>query len=217
MPGKTPFRWSRADNLVVQAVLVLALGITLFTIVFCLVWITPLLPAGGSGDMNTITVWPPEDAPAAVPPAVPAGPEYGIEGARDMTVIFHDPTTAQRFLLVLPALLGQAAAVVVMVNLLRIVRSLDAGDPFTPANVLRLRVIALTVLAGTLLVPSADRIAEGFLRSQALGTDHWEISYVLIGEGGISFTLVFVALLLLGLAEVFRRGAQMRNDVRGLV
>ncbi|MFY7066486.1 DUF2975 domain-containing protein [Nocardiopsis changdeensis] len=217
MSKRTPFRWSRADGFVARFILVMAIGVTLFTTVFALVWITPLLPADGSVPANTITVPSPDGAPESAPPAVPAGPEYGIESEQGMVITFHDPTTVQRLLLVLPGLLAQAAALLVMVNLLRIVRSLDLGDPFVPANALRLRVIALTVLAGTLLVPAAEKVGEGLLRGQALGVDGFEISYVLIGEGGISFTMVFVSLLLLGLAEVFRRGTRMRDDVRGLV
>lgn len=215
MPKKSPLRWSRADGVVVQLVLILALAATLLSFVFSLVWITPLLPADGSGPiMNSVTVRLPEGTPTPEAPVPPAGPEYGIEASQSMVITFHDPTTAQRFLLTLPALLAQAAAALVMFNLLRVARSLDVGDPFTPANVLRLRVIALTVLAGTLLVPAAEEVGEGLLRAEVLGTDGFEISYVL---GGVSFTMVFVSLLLLGLAEVFRRGTRMRDDMRGLV
>ncbi|MFL1381761.1 MULTISPECIES: DUF2975 domain-containing protein [unclassified Nocardiopsis] len=218
MPEKTPFRWSRGDAVITQLILVIGLVLVGLATAYALVWITPLPPADG-GPVGTITVPVPDGVADPAPPVAAASADYTVESTGSMAVVLHDPTTVQRLLLVLPSLLGLAATITVMVNLLRIVRSLDAGDPFTPANARRIQVIGIAVQAGAVLSLVAATFRDGVLTGAALGTGGLELSLTLGGGGGAgsAVVLVFVGMLLLGLAEVFRRGTRMRDDVRGLV
>ncbi|MDT0328760.1 DUF2975 domain-containing protein [Nocardiopsis lambiniae] len=217
MSERSPLRWSRGDAVITRFVLVIGLVFAGLTTLYALLWITPLLPAEGGAPFNAITVAIPDGVPATAPPVGTADADHTVEAAGTMTLVFHDPTTVQRFLLVLPSLLVMIATLVVMAGLSGIVRSLDAGDPFVRANVRRLRIIAFTVLLGAILVPVVEMFRNDVLTAAALGSGPLEVSVVLIGEGGIRFTFVFVGLLLAGLAEVFRRGTLMRDDVQGLV
>jgi hypothetical protein len=75
--------------------------------------------------------------------------------------------------------------------------------------------ITVTVLAASVLVPLARMVCDGVLRSRALGTE--DFTFAVGGPDGVSLTHVFVGLVLAALAEVFRRGTRLREDVRGLV
>jgi hypothetical protein len=93
--------------------------------------------------------------------------EAEVGGPVDWTAPLHQPAFAA-------ARIGTGLlAMVILYLLLRIVRTLRAGDPFVPANATRLTSM-------------------GFLTA----------------VGG---------LLLIGLAEVFRQGTRLREDVEGLV
>lgn len=94
-----------------------------------------------------------------------------------------------------------------------ILRSTRAGEPFTRRNVMRLSAIALTVGIGGLLT----QYAQGFANSAIYPTGR------LPDRAGLSFemtltTLPLVVMLMVALiAEAFRRGVTLRDDVEGLV
>ncbi|KOX23626.1 DUF2975 domain-containing protein [Nocardiopsis sp. NRRL B-16309] len=218
MPEPLRLRWSRADSVVTRVLLVLAIAGTGLVGLFGLVWITPLLPAGDEAiAANTITVARPDGVPEPRMDAATSGQDVTVSDTGRMVIEFHDPTTLERFLLVAPGLLAVVAALVVMVAVHRMVRSLDRGEPFVTANVRRVFVIALTVVIGSMVVPMVAAVCENALRARALESDEIAFSFVVFGEGGISPALLFTGFLLAALAEVFRRGARLRADVEGLV
>jgi hypothetical protein len=95
-----------------------------------------------------------------------------------------------------------AGALVIVGELRRISQTLVAGDPFHPANVRRLQIIA-GALAGLEL---ARYVVTPMLRVAAHNSHHFKIN------GGISLTTWFGVLVIVVLAEVFREGARLRGE-----
>jgi cbb3-type cytochrome oxidase subunit 3 len=96
---------------------------------------------------------------------------------------------------------------VVFRQLLRIVRSVRAGEPFTVENAGRLKAIAWALLALELLHICVVAIAS------AVSTEELPLH---IG-GDFNLTDWLAILLLFVLAQVFREGARMRDDLEGTV
>ncbi|MCK0111501.1 DUF2975 domain-containing protein [Ornithinimicrobium sp. F0845] len=126
-----------------------------------------------------------------------------------------EATTGQLLLVAAPLVLGAAVVIGAAYFLLQVVRSLRTGTPFHRRNARRLLAAALIVLFGGAVTGMTDALA-----TMALAMNGQEI----LGEGsplvprGI-FPLAFIGigLLLLCLAEFFRRGALLAEDVEGLV
>ena len=134
-----------------------------------------------------------------------------VTGPMTGTVVVQDPTATQYGWDLVPSVLLLVLAVVLARLLLGIARSLRAGDPFTPANASRLRTLSILLIVGGTFVPIFQSIAfEGVLdpllpggpRAWTLDLHLWPVlSGILVGF----------------LAEVFARGARLREDVEGLV
>ncbi|MBJ7456172.1 MAG: DUF2975 domain-containing protein [Thermoleophilia bacterium] len=116
---------------------------------------------------------------------------------------------------VAPQVLGAAVVVGTAYLLWRVVRSLREGDPFNRRNARRLTAAALIVMIGGTAVGVVDAMV-GLVfateAAEALGDD----SAVAPGTG-LSFLPIAIGLVLGVLAEVFRRGAAMREELEGLV
>jgi hypothetical protein len=95
-----------------------------------------------------------------------------------------------------------AGAIVIVGRLRHISQTLVAGDPFHPANVRRLQVIAFA-LAGLEL---ARYVVNPLLRVVTHGSRHFMVG------GGVSLTTWFGVLVIVVLAEVFREGARLRGE-----
>ena len=91
---------------------------------------------------------------------------------------------------------------ILLARLLQIVRTVGSGDPFIALNAVRLRICAWAILALEIL-----HLAVGAIYA------------VLPFKLGWSFspTGLLAALLLFVLAQVFTRGAAMRDDLEGTV
>ncbi|GHC91730.1 hypothetical protein GCM10007079_39330 [Nocardiopsis terrae] len=220
MPPRKAFqrllpRWSRTDSVVAQVVLLLLMAGVTASLLYVLVWITPLSPAGGGGWMNQATVYHPDGAPGGAPGVEPAREDVTVSAAETVVVTFDDPSTRERLLLALPTLVRQVTSLAVAFLVLRIVQSLKAGDPFVPANVRRLYGIAFTVMAAALVWTAVDGTTAAALQRAALPVEGHVLFEVRLDSGAVSGLLV--GFLLAALAEVFRRGTRMRDDVEGLV
>ncbi|WP_159941115.1 MULTISPECIES: DUF2975 domain-containing protein [unclassified Nocardiopsis] len=210
-------RWSRSDDVILRLLLGLGIVFVGLGMLVALAWTASLLPASGGTVPDSITVRVPEGASGPRPDAATADEDYEAAPTGTMRLVFHDPTLLERCLLAAPGLLGGAAALVVLAALWPLARSLRAGDPFVPANVRRVYTVALTVLAGSVLVPLVRMLCEGNLWSRALGGDGFLFTLGVPGGNTLSLTHVFAGLVLVALAEVFRGGARLREDTRGLV
>lgn len=124
-------------------------------------------------------------------------------------------STGQVLLAAAPLVLGTAVVTGAAYCLFLVVRSLRTGTPFHHRNARRLMAAALIVLVGGAVTGMAHVVG-----TMALSMDGQE----LLGDGGplvasASLPLAFIGigLLLLCLAEFFRRGTQLAEDVDGLV
>jgi len=97
-----------------------------------------------------------------------------------------------------------AGAIIIVERLRRIFLTLIIGDPFHPANVRRLQVIAMA-LAG---LEIWRYLSAGMLHILA----HGGAAVRLVHGGGVSLTAWFAVLAIMVLAEVFREGARLRGE-----
>ena len=101
--------------------------------------------------------------------------------------------------------------VVAILWLLRLLlRSVRAGDPFTAANVGRLRAIGFLLVVGAPVASLAMFVCDQWLASTSKAGE-LGASFAVPGAGPIAGLGVFV------LAEVFAHGTRLRADVEGTV
>ncbi len=125
---------------------------------------------------------------------------FGTVHVRSGAIDLRQPGAAPALIGVM--ILALALAAGALLPLIAMLRSTMAGDPFTPANVRRLHIIAgiiATAYAAQMFLPFV-------LPASALGMVEP------LGGGG-----VFALLLTLVLAEVFREGARLREENEGTV
>ena len=145
-------------------------------------------------------------------PAALVRPAEGVSGPLTGTVQVTDPTIGDYGYALLPLLLALVLAVVAARLLLGIVRGLRDGDPFTAANARRLTSLAVLVFVGGLLLSVLHGVSQNALLSAALPAGLERPSVL-----DLPFWPAPVGTLVFFLAEVFSRGARLREDVDGLV
>ncbi|OKI13453.1 hypothetical protein A6A08_14225 [Nocardiopsis sp. TSRI0078] len=149
--------------------------------------------------------------------AVPAGEGDGFALTGPVTAVLEiaEPTAGDRLWAFAPSLVLAVQVAVVGLLLFRVVRTLRAGEPFTPVNARRLWACAVVVLAGALLAAAARVFGHRAVVDEA--------GRALPGAPALDAVVdVPVAAVVLGLglaaaAEFMRRGAVLRDDVEGLV
>lgn len=144
------------------------------------------------------------------PNGVPNG-RGEFSGPYEAQVNSYSPTAAQRAAFLGAGLTESLATIVVLLLLLRIVRTLRVGDPFVLANARRLRLIALAVALGGTGASALLAWGEHLVLSDAV------IAPFVREQLHITFLPLLAGLGILLLAEVFRRGALMRADLEGVV
>lgn len=216
-PRRPRIRWTRADSVLLQGALFLVLLLLALSFGATALWILPLMSAGAMGWMNEILVRHTSEVAPAVPDMTLLGDDVTVRGTDALVLVFEDPSTLERLLLALPVLLQQALGLFVVYLVLRMLQSLGSGDPFVPANVRRVYAVALAVLVGSLLLPVVEACANIALWSGRVPVEEVALLSIDLGLGAGPLTGFLVGLLLLSLAEVFRRGTRMREDVEGLV
>ena len=102
---------------------------------------------------------------------------------------------------------GVPIAYVVLKALLKIVESVRGGDPFSADNAARLRTIAWALLVLELLHVLVSAIAS------AVSTEEVPVHL----DGGVTLTGWLAIMLLFVLAQVFREGTRLRDDLEGTV
>lgn len=188
-------RWSRIDQVVLEGLLctVPALG---------LLAVAVRLFHALRGDALEVT--------GPLPDAL-VRPAEGVTGPVVGTLTLTGPEASDYGWDLLPLLLAVAMAIAVAVLLLGIARGLRQGDPFTTANARRLTSLAVLVTVGGLFLQIFHSISrDALLLAAAPGQEPpmvFELSLWPIPAGMLVFFL----------AEVFSRGARLREDVEGLV
>jgi hypothetical protein len=128
-------------------------------------------------------------------------------------LLLRDATAGERLTQALPGFLFAAMTITVAWQLLQLLRSTQAGEPFTRRNVRRINLIAM--LVG--VVGMLTQYAQGFANSAIYASGRLPERAGLLFEATLT-PLPIVAMLVLALVgEAFRRGVVLRDDVEGLV
>jgi Protein of unknown function (DUF2975) len=165
------------------------------------------LEAFGDDDV-TSTVNLEDSAEAAIEPNRADG--YRLELDQGELVI-EDPSIADRVAAASPAILGAIVVGTVAWLLYEVATSLRTGDPFVRANAKRLRWAAGVALVGGMGASLAGSLSAIYLASGA--TDDLPID----PSATLSLLPLPAGFVLLAIAEIFRHGANLRDDVEGLV
>ncbi len=112
-----------------------------------------------------------------------------------------------------PALLFLAVSAGALA-LAQVLRTIRAGRPFARHNAACLLVVAIAVVVGGAVAPMV-RDAAAFAALDHLGLTGEDSPFLL--QMSVPMTPFLLAVLVLGIAEAFRRGAAMADDVDGLV
>jgi hypothetical protein len=132
--------------------------------------------------------------------------------AASYDLLVDDPSTRQRLLDLLPGLGYLAVVAAACWLVLRIIGDIGREDPFPPHNVRRLRVLAALLAFGWPVVFFAEATCRfTILTGLDLGDLGPRTSFtvpVLVVVAGVALAL---------LAEAFKAGSRLRDDVEGLV
>ena len=198
-PGRDPLAFDRYDRWGLVFLLgAVALGAVLAWVVQPVAdWVTgaPLTP----GVVSTVTV-PPLDA---------AGIGYG---PASYAVDVVDPSAGHRLLDLVPGVLGSVLVVLACWCIVLLLRTVAAGDPFDPVNVVRLRVVAAVLVLGVPVVDVLQSLVNAVLLG-GLDLGALELPFRL----DIPWVPMLAGLVVAMLAEAFKAGSRLRDDVDGLV
>jgi hypothetical protein len=146
--------------------------------------------------------------------ALPAG--WEVAGPLPVRITMTDPPLLQVLLVVGNQAAGFLLVVAVLWLIQRIAASMRRGDPFQEANARRLRWTGILLLFGYPLVV----VLEGFFQNWFFSNEHsppLPPGGLSIGFPIISMVAILGGLCVLVLAEVFRYGIRLRDDVEGMV
>ena len=154
---------------------------------------------------------------APLPVAYTTKVDSGIELPRGAThdgwatvqLLLGDATAGERLTQALPGFLFATMTITVAWLLFQLLRSTQAGEPFTRRNVRRINLIALIVG----VVGMLTQYAQGFANSAIYTSGRLPDRTGFLFEATLT-PLPVVAMLV---GEAFRRGVALRDDVEGLV
>lgn len=147
------------------------------------------------------------------PVSVPELEAIGLRpGPGTYDVLIEDPGAGHRLLALAPGVLHVVIVVGTCWVVWRLMGSIAAGDPFHPCNVTRLRVVAGLLVLGTAVTYLLDLVARGALTSTIDTGD--PVVGVFLSIPWLPMVTGMVAALL---AEAFKAGSRLRDDVEGLV
>ena len=144
-----------------------------------------------------------------VPPLESAGIGYG-EASYAVDAV--DPSVGQRLLALLPGTLAALLVVLSCWCIVLLLRTVAAGDPFDPLNVTRLRVVAGALVLGAPVVYFLQVVSDGLVLG-GLDLGDLDPSYTL----EIPWVPLLAGMVVAMLAEAFKAGSRLRDDVDGLV
>jgi hypothetical protein len=104
------------------------------------------------------------------------------------------------------------ACLVVALLLRRVLVGLERGDPFSPGNARRISLVAVTIAVTAVVVPTLNALAAAEV-IRRLGLDPGTVAW----HWNLDLAALLAAALVLAVAESFRRGELLRDDVAGLV
>lgn len=176
----------------------------------------PLLVVGGpllawaTGDPLVWSAFVDHTAPIADP-----APREGVDAVWDGTaqLTITDASSGLWLLAMLPGAVVAVVTVLVIAPLLGLVRTVQQGESFTGTAVRRLRLVGLTLLTGPWLTQAAGSAADVAVLDHAFGPP---ASFSIAITGG-ALAISALGLTVGVMAEAFRQGVRLRDDVDGLV
>lgn len=147
---------------------------------------------------------------AVTDPALRDGARVVWDGGVEVTLA--EVPGGVRLLTLLPALVVALAAALVAWPLLGLVRRIQGGESFSTDAVRGLRVVGLTLLLAPWLHQFLVGIADAAVLEEAFGP---RSSTLVIGAGTLALSALGLAVG--AVAEAFRQGVHLRDDVDGLV
>ena len=127
-------------------------------------------------------------------------------------LVVPDPTSGQRLLDLLPGLGYVVIVALAGYLVLRVMGDIGRGDPFRPANVRRLRMLAALLAFGWPVVFFAEMTCRFTILT---GLDLGDLGPRAVIALPLPIMLVGVVIALV--AEAFKAGSRLRDDVDGLV
>lgn len=137
-----------------------------------------------------------------------AGHEVQPDGA---TLTISDPSFAERVAVAAPPILEALVVGAAATLVLGVVRSLRRGDPFTRANAEALSHAAVVAVVGGVIVVLASIVGPVVVDRGI--PDDLPVRLAVTG----SSTSLYAGLLLAAVAQVFRRGCALRDELEGVV
>ena len=199
-PRRPVTQWDRPSQVILESVLLLVMLVAIV--------LTVLQVATIFGDREVAV---PVEVTEQALEAAPGASLVTTQGLVTLT----DASSVQLLTATAPMVLGAAVLIGAAYCLYRVARSLRAGTPFHRANARRLITAALIVLFGGFIAGLADVFS-----TMSLAMDAQELlgdESSVVASGTLPLTPIGIGLLLLALAEFFRRGTELSDDVEGLV
>lgn len=202
-----PLLGRRGSGLAVWGLRAAALGGLLFAVALP---IHGLTTAGGSVPVSLV--------PGKVPPLHVPGLPPGVTVSAAADAVSLDVARLSTGLRLLTEASGVVTALAVAAGawwLAGVLRSVALGRPFERRNAARLLGLTGAVVVGGVLAPILDDLV-GFTLLDRLGLVDSDSPFVLTMLH-VNVAPLLLALVVLGAAEAFRRGAALADDVDGLV
>ncbi|MEV6317603.1 DUF2975 domain-containing protein [Streptomyces sp. NPDC051776] len=201
--------WARLNNRALE--LIIGLGLLLVAFADVLIPLVAIAgPASGSHDVRAVHVRATTEIPDAAASGFDRGP-VSVSGTDHAVLNIADPDLIERVLLLLPTLTRGVLVVVMLLAVLHLAQTFQVRDFFAARNTRRLRVIAVTLFLIGAVVPALDVITTHLLVSgHDVQSTVWTPYDLKVG-------VVFLALLVGGASEAFRRGTRLHADTEGLV
>ncbi len=133
-------------------------------------------------------------------------------GSASYDVSVSDPNAGQRLLSLVPGVLLAVLVVTACWCIVLLLRTVASGDPFDPMNVTRLRIVAAALYIGVPVVYVLQALVDSLVLG-GLDLGGLDLSFRL----EIPWVPMLVGLVVAMLAEAFKAGSRLRDDVDGLV
>ena len=134
-----------------------------------------------------------------------------IGGPINGLVAFLNPTFAMQWAWIYWQAAGPLLAAGSLFVVLKLVRSVRTGTPFTNHNARRLRILAILVGVGGTFVAITDELVRRWL------LDNSAAANIVMRDWHVSFVPLLAGVLIGVVAEVWRAGVAIADDLDGVV
>ncbi|MFT4163644.1 MAG: DUF2975 domain-containing protein [Microlunatus sp.] len=205
---RTPVRILTFDRADFIATRVLIIAIALGSLMITLIW--PVISWLRGEPLHWVVA---VDVAAGMPDELTTTSNTVAQWNGEVLVTLSQASATTWLATLLPGLVLTTAVALAAVQLLGLLRDIQAREPFAVASVRRLRILALILIIAPMLSLVADAIASATVRSAAFV----DAPFALLFTANGILIAIGAGLMVAALAEAFARGAELRADVDGLV